>query len=162
MPTLKSLQTSSIAKRWKWHLQLTTMNNNRKPRIMPIDAPQSLKTPFPSWGFILAVILFTIFATIIYATCFAYTNDQIADAIYLAEGGAKTSHPYGILAHYKNTTPRQACINTINHARFDWNGEGDFISFLGHRYCPIGASNDPRGLNKNWVKNVNYFLGRVK
>ena len=83
---------------------------------------------------------------------------QIADAIYIAEGGAKTSHPYGILAHYRHTTPRQACINTINHALRDWNGKGDFIAFLGARYCPVGAANDPRGLNKNWVKNVNYYL----
>jgi len=91
-----------------------------------------------------------------------FSNNQIADAIYLAEGGAKTSHPYGILAHYKHTTPRQACINTIIHARKDWNGQGDFIEFLGSRYCPIGAKNDPTGLNKNWLKNVRYFLGRAK
>jgi hypothetical protein len=91
-----------------------------------------------------------------------YTNDEIADAIYLAEGGAKISHPYGILAHYKTTTPRQACLNTIAHARKDWNGQGDFIAFLGSRYCPVGSKNDPKGLNKNWVKNVNYFLGRTK
>lgn len=89
-----------------------------------------------------------------------YTVDQIANAIYMAEGGNKTSHPYGILAHYKTTTPRQACINTINHALKDWDGQGDFITFLGKRYCPIGASNDPGGLNKNWVRNVHYFLER--
>ena len=83
-----------------------------------------------------------------------YSNDQIADAIYIAEGGANTNHPYGILAKYKTTTPRQACINTIIHARKDWDGKGDFIEFLGSRYCPIGAKNDPTGLNKNWVKNV--------
>ena len=88
-----------------------------------------------------------------------YTNEQIANAIYKAEGGAKTSHPYGILAHYKHTSPRQACLNTIAHARRDFQG-GDFISFLGARYCPVGASNDPRGLNKNWVRNVKYFLSR--
>lgn len=89
-----------------------------------------------------------------------WTDDQIADAIYLAEGGAKTRHPYGILVKYKVTTPRQACINTIRHARRDWDGKGDFIEFLGSRYAPIGADNDPRGLNRNWVKNVKYFLER--
>ncbi len=93
---------------------------------------------------------------------YAYTDNQIANAIYLAEGGAKTNHPYGILTKYKTTTPRQACINTIKHARKDWNGKGDFIVFLGSRYCPIGAKNDPTGLNKNWVKNVKFFLGREK
>ena len=96
-----------------------------------------------------------------YCTAHAeYSDESIANAIYKAEGGAKTKHPYGILAHYKHTTPRQACINTIRHARRDWNGKGDFIAFLGSRYCPIGASNDPTGLNKNWVKNVRYFLNK--
>ena len=89
---------------------------------------------------------------------------KIADAIYLAEGGAKTRHPYGILTKYKTTTPRQACINTINSAlkRFaKQNEEKDFIVFLSKTYCPVGAKNDPTGLNKNWVKNVKYFLERT-
>jgi len=89
---------------------------------------------------------------------FAYTDDEIANAIYKAEGGAKTNHPYGILTKYKNTTSRQACLNTIEHAYKDWNGEGDFIEFLGNRYAPIGVANDPTELNKNWVRNVKYFL----
>jgi len=91
----------------------------------------------------------------------SFTNDQIADAIYKAEGGEKTRHPYGILAHYKHTSPRAACINTIRHARRDWNEKGDFISFLGSRYCPVGAANDPRGLNRNWIGNVKHFLVEV-
>lgn len=80
--------------------------------------------------------------------------NRLADAIYKAEGGANTRHPYGILTKYKHTTPRQACINTIRHAARDWDGQGSFIAFLGSRYCPVGASNDPQGLNKNWVRNV--------
>jgi hypothetical protein len=87
------------------------------------------------------------------------SDEQIADAIYKAEGGAKTRHPYGILTKYKTTTPRQACINTIKHAKKDWNGQGDFIRFLQTRYAPIGVANDPRGLNKNWYSNVTKFLG---
>jgi hypothetical protein len=83
--------------------------------------------------------------------------ERLADAIYKAEGGAKTAHPYGILTKYKHTTPRAACINTIRHAQRDFNGKGDFIVFLGGRYCPVGASNDPKGLNKNWIKNVRYY-----
>ena len=84
---------------------------------------------------------------------------RLADAIYLAEGGAKTSHPYGILQHYKHTTARQACVNTINHALRDYSGHGDFIEFLGSRYCPIGCDND-NGTNRYWVKNVKYFYNR--
>ena len=89
---------------------------------------------------------------------FAFEIDveQLATAIYYAENSK--SHPYGVLVHFKHTSPRQVCINTIRHALRDWNCNGDFIEFLGSRYCPIGAKNDPKGLNKNWVKNVKHFL----
>lgn len=83
--------------------------------------------------------------------------DRIADAIYQAENSA--SHPYGIMKKYKHTTPRQACINTIRHAIRDWNGRGDFIAFLGSRYCPVGSDTD-NGTCKHWVKNVKYFLSK--
>lgn len=89
--------------------------------------------------------------------------EKLADAIYLAEGGAKTSHQYGILKKYKTTTPRQACINTINSGIKRFNKqtrEKDFIVFLSRTYCPIGALNDPNNLNVNWVKNVKYFYNR--
>jgi len=86
--------------------------------------------------------------------------ERLATAIYYAEGGVKTNHPYGILSKYKSTTPRQACINTINHALRDWNGKGDFISWIGSRYCPVGAKNDPRGLNRNWISNVRRIYER--
>jgi len=102
----------------------------------------------------LLLVIFLLTSTI----CEAYTNEQIADAIYKAEGGDKTNHPYGILVKYKHTTPRQACINTIAHAKRDWDGKGDFITFLGNRYAPIGADNDPLGLNRNWINNVKYYL----
>lgn len=90
----------------------------------------------------------------------SYSVEQIANAIYIAEGGANTAHPYGILKKYKTTTPRQACINTIKHAIKDWDGKGDFIAFLGNRYAPIGVANDPTGLNRNWIKNVKHYLRR--
>ena len=89
--------------------------------------------------------------------------ERLADSIWHAEGGLKTKHPYGILKKYKVTTPRQACINTINHALRDYKGSDakEFIKFLGGRYCPVGAENDPKGLNKNWIGNVTkiYFEG---
>jgi len=108
------------------------------------------------------VIGFTLIAVFLSAEALAgelFSNEQIANAIYLAEGGAKTNHPYGILTKYKTTTPRQACLNTIAHAKRDWNGQGDFIEFLGSRYCPVNCEND-NGTNKYWVRNVHYFLER--
>ena len=107
------------------------------------------------------ILVVTLILALMCKACFAevFTNSQIASAIYKAEGGTKTNYPYGILTKYKHTTPRQACLNTIEHARRDFNG-GDFVSFLGSRYCPVGAANDPQGLNKNWIKNVKYFLNK--
>lgn len=92
----------------------------------------------------------------------AYAEEEIniprlANAIYKAEGGSKTRHPYGILVHFKTTTPRQACINTIKHRLNKWDSSGEFISFLAKTYCPVGTFNDPMGLNRNWVKNVKHF-----
>ena len=84
--------------------------------------------------------------------------ERIVDAIGKAENSKV--HPYGVIPKYKHTTPRQACRNTVNHALRDWNGKTDFISFLGSRYAPIGVKNDPKGLNKNWVKNVKYYYER--
>ena len=81
--------------------------------------------------------------------------ERLANAIYRAENSK--SFPYGIMHHYKHTTPRQACLNTIRHRIGEWNGEGDFIAYLGRTYAPIGAGNDPQGLNINWIKNVRYF-----
>lgn len=87
--------------------------------------------------------------------------ERLADAIYLAEGGAKTKHPYGILTKYKTTTPRQACINTIYSKYGDWwaaGRPGTYLEYLASKYAPIGATNDPTNLNQNWLKNVRYFL----
>ncbi len=118
-----------------------------------------------TWRYVLAVTIFTIFATIIYATCFAYTDAQIADAIYLAEGGARAKVPYGILSVKvkDEAEARQVCLNTIRnnrkrYANYGYKQYPDYLSFLASRYCPIGVSNDPSNLNKNWLKNVRYFL----
>jgi hypothetical protein len=101
-------------------------------------------------------------------TAHAYTDEQIVNAIYRAEGGEKAKYPYGIrsIKCESKEECKRICANTVrnNRKRFARNAGGskDFISFLGKRYCPIGASNDPQGLNKNWEKNVRYFLARAK
>ncbi len=77
---------------------------------------------------------------------------KLADAIYLAEGGHKTKHPYGILS-IKTANPRQVCIRTITNRLKTWDGKGSFIAYLGVKYCPPSA--DPIG-HRNWVRNVNF------
>lgn len=106
--------------------------------------------------------LLVIFAIILCGSCNREAHadsmvnvDALANAIYRAENSR--THPYGVMVKYKHTTPRQACINSINHRLRDWDGKGEFIAYLGSFYAPIGVSNDPSGLNRNWVKNVKYF-----
>jgi hypothetical protein len=83
----------------------------------------------------------------------AINVSRLADSIRLAEGNKN----YGILKKISGTNYRKACIQTINHQLHNWNGNGDFIRFLSKSYAPIGADNDPHGLNSNWVRNVKWF-----
>lgn len=85
------------------------------------------------------------------------TENRLADAIFILEGGNGTKWPYGIKVRYKSTTPRQACLNTVRHKHADWvkaGCAGDFLDYLADRYCPPSA--DPAG-NKNWKSNIHSF-----
>jgi hypothetical protein len=93
--------------------------------------------------------------------------ERIADAIYVAEGGAKAKKPYGILSvKVANAQEaRQVAINTVRNNWKRWHDAGrpgDYIEFLAKRYAPLGVANDPSGLNKNWLKNVRAGLAKTK
>jgi hypothetical protein len=89
----------------------------------------------------------------------------IVAAIRYAENGGKGKE-YGILhPRVKPTYRSQAgwCAATVqkNYDRWVKAGrKGEFIVFLGNRYCPVGAENDPNGLNKNWIKNVRFYVDK--
>ncbi len=88
--------------------------------------------------------------------------NRIADAIYLAEGGAKARVPYGILSLKvrDKEQARQICLNTIqnNYRRWVSNGKkATFLDFLADRYCP---PSDPVG-NRNWKRNVRRLLSKT-
>src|SRR5574343_1533403 len=92
-------------------------------------------------------------------------TNKIVDAIYVAEGGNKTKHPFGVLSVKCNgyTECRKICTHTVNNNKKRFAKKTkykDFIEFLGSKYCPVGVSNDPRGLNKNWVKNVKRLVSK--
>jgi len=97
-----------------------------------------------------------IMATIIIALneAWAYSDTQIVNAIYRAEGGSKATWAYGIRSvNYTDVADaRRICYNTVRNNRTRWNGEGDFIAFLGSRYCPVDKI--------NWTRNVNAILER--
>lgn len=90
----------------------------------------------------------------------------VADAIYRAEGGAKTRHPYGVLSVRVSgeAEARQVCLNSIRNSRARWvkaGRPGDWLAYFASRWAPTkGASNDPTGLNSNWLRNVRAILGR--
>ena len=86
----------------------------------------------------------------------------IVAAIRHAENGGK-GREYGILhPRVKPTYRSQAgwCASTVqkNYDRWVKAGrKGDFIAFLGGRYCPLNDPRDKNGLNKHWIKNVMHF-----
>lgn len=91
------------------------------------------------------------------------TDEQIVNAIYLAEGGNRATFAYGIrsIKYTTKSDARQICFNSVRNGRKRWIKAGkpyDLITFIGLRYCPPKAHK----LNSNWVKNVKYFLARAK
>ncbi len=84
--------------------------------------------------------------------------NQIADAIYKLEGGAKTKYPYGVKS-VKTSNPRQVCLNTIKNNYIRWQKSGttnDYLTFLGNRYAPVKG--DKTNLNKNWINNIHKLI----
>jgi len=112
------------------------------------------------------MIIITIIVTLLLISnnAMAYTNDQIANAIFKAEGGDEATYLYGIRSvEYKDKEDaRRICINTIKNNRkryeeYGYKTHDTYLSFLAARYAPIGCDNDT-GTNKYWLRNVEYFL----
>lgn len=95
------------------------------------------------------------------------SDEEIVNAIYWAEGGPKTNHPYGVLSVKCDSSEecRRICRNTVRNNRKRFSNQTlftDYLEFLSSRYAPIGAGNDPTNLNKNWLKNVRWFINNPK
>ena len=90
----------------------------------------------------------------------------ILAAVRYAENG-RAGREYGVL-HPKalGKSYRVQCGWAAATIQKNWDrwqkagAKGEFIVFLGNRYCPVGADNDPHGLNKHWIKNVTKFTQR--
>ena len=98
-----------------------------------------------------------------------YSDTEIVNAIYKAEGGSKAQYKYGIRSvKYKTESEaRRICFNTVrnNRKRFLKQTEyKDFLEFLQSRYCPTKGklSRAEQKLNGNWLKNVKFYLTKQK
>lgn len=115
-------------------------------------------------GFIAGVLCMVLVSTVQGAEI---DDNKLADAIYIAEGGAKAKKPYGVLSVPCNSEAecRRITMNTIrnNKRRFKEYGHKthrSFLEFFASRWAPIGAENDPHNLNKNWLPNVRKILNK--
>lgn len=101
-----------------------------------------------------------------------WTNNQIVNAIYLAEGGDKAQYPYGIRSVNCGTRLqcKRCCETTIQNnrirfAKYGYKRFKTYLSFLQSRYCPTGSRTATQAelrINGNWLKNVTYFLNHPR
>ena len=92
--------------------------------------------------------------------------EQMTQAIWLTEGGLKTKHPFGVLSVPCSSFTECRQI-TLNSLRNSWERyqkaktQMPFDEFFQKRWCPVGAENDPQGLNRNWLLNFRYFMEKL-
>lgn len=89
-------------------------------------------------------------------------------AIRKAESGSAGKefgilHPKAVDTNLDTQAGWAAATVVKNHKRWlDAGKPESFVSFLSKRYCPIGADNDPNGLNRHWRKNVSHWCRRLR
>ena len=89
----------------------------------------------------------------------------IVAAIRYAENG-RAGREYGILHPRVDPTYRSQagwCAATVQKNWDRWHkagAKGEFITFLGGRYCPLDDPRDKDKLNRHWIPNVNKFKKR--
>lgn len=77
-------------------------------------------------------------------------------------GGIYNSKDKKFYSYESNDKGLQAFVNLLKNNYF---GKGlDTIEEIGAKYCPVGAENDPTGVNQHWVPKVtqyyNNYLGK--
>ena len=114
---------------------------------------------------ILSAIMLMLLATSAHSG--EYETYEIVNAIYHTEGGENAKVPFGILSvSCKGYVEcRRIAVNTVRNNKRRWEkyratvkSPVSFIKFLAGRFAPVGAGNDPRGLNRNWESNLRWFL----
>lgn len=77
-------------------------------------------------------------------------------------GGIYNSKEKKFYSYESNEKGLQAFVNLLKNNYF---GKGlNTIEEIGAKYCPVGANNDPKGINQHWVPKVtqyyNNYLGK--
>lgn len=128
-----------------------TLEIFRKHSIIP-KAQTMLKT-IQTTTLLLNIIYFFAFMPLTTHAAETYSDDQIVQAIFYAEGGSRAQYLYGIRSvRYANAQEaRRICANTVRnnrarYARYGHRTHRTYLEFLASRYCPVGANNDRAGL----------------
>lgn len=97
-----------------------------------------------------------------------YSDIEIVQAIWYAEGGKDTNFPYGIRSVSCEGLDecRQVCLNTVRNNRKRYADYGHkkydtYLEFLSSRYAPTQGKDltkDEKRLNAYWLNNVKFFL----
>jgi hypothetical protein len=93
-------------------------------------------------------------------------KSTLLDAINKAEGGWSAAVPYGIqgtvtrqgVTYFPSRAAASALVDNIYESWIQRGKPGDFLSYLQSVWAPIGATNDPQNLNRNWLGNVTAYL----
>ena len=123
------------------------------------EPPQATQTPFLAGVALLVLLL----AGPAWADqSHLIPEAQVADAIFKAENSVR--YPYGVKSIDTRGDPalaRRICLNSIRNSRRRWEAAGrpgDWLAFFAARWCPVGAQDDPTGLNRNWMANMRRIL----
>lgn len=100
----------------------------------------------------------TVCATFTSAPSFA----QLVQAIVTAEGNIVKA----VQCSDASVTTREEAIRvvcrSVIHRMSDWIKEDhprEFVNYMGSKWAPVGATNDPTNLNQNWPNNVAHGWG---
>jgi hypothetical protein len=93
------------------------------------------------------------------------TDEQLAMAIYKAEGGSATKYPFGIRGVHcvGYTECKERCKATIRHnrrrfAQATGQRHESFVIYLAGVYCPGTGRKNAQREHQNWIHNVKFYL----
>lgn len=91
-------------------------------------------------------------------------DPTLVQAVVNAEGNILAAVQCSIPSVQTREKAIDVLCRSAVHALCDYltsTGErGPFVDFWGARWAPIGAANDPKGLNANWATNVKALWGQ--